>query len=90
MALETSDIALLEELLLATEGGPDLVPQLRASLPGMVVTSCDEEDVDDAVPFRSHPLVRVHLVDGSNHCWSLTTEPSRATGLLLARRRRKN
>ena len=88
MPVGTLEKSVIEDLLAATEGGPDLGVRLRASLPGLVVTACDAEDIDNAAPFLQHPSVQIHLVDGSNHCWSLTSDPEKATGLLIARRRK--
>jgi hypothetical protein len=89
MALGTAAIACIEDLLASTEGGADLGPLLKGAFPQMVITSCDEEDLDGARPFRNHPLVAIHLVDGSGHCWNLTEDTDKATGILLARKRRK-
>ncbi|MEK7395122.1 MAG: hypothetical protein AAB214_21400 [Fibrobacterota bacterium] len=89
MALGNREISIIEDLLEATEGGQELANRLRQDLQGVMVTTCDEQDIDNATPFRSHPSVRIHLVDGSNHCWNLTSDPSAATGLLLARPRKR-
>jgi hypothetical protein len=35
-------------------------------------------------PFRRHPSFDLHLVDRSDHCWRLTADPARATGIVLA------
>lgn len=89
MPVGTLEKSVIEDLLAATEGGPDLGARLRASLPGLVVTACDAEDIDNpSTPFLQHPSVQIHLVDGSNHCWALTRDPDKATGLLIARRRK--
>lgn len=61
-------------------------PALRAALPRLTVTRCDAADLDQT-PYRSYAGLDLHLVDGSGHCWQITTDPAAATGIVLARRR---
>jgi hypothetical protein len=35
-------------------------------------------------PFRQYEGFDLYLVDGRNHCWSLTDRPENATGLAVA------
>ena len=58
---------------------------LRASYPGVYFTACSDDDViDPARPYIERPELNIYLVDGSDHCLSLTNDPQGATGLLLA------
>lgn len=87
MGLGTTQIQTIEKIL--SEAEPkELGAKLRAELPGVLVTGCDEEDMGNEHPFRSTPGVHVHLVDGSSHCWTITSDPEKATSILLARRRK--
>lgn len=87
MGLGIAQIEAIEKVL--SEAEPkELGAKLRAELPGVLVTGCDEEDMGNELPFRSTAGVHVHLVDGSSHCWTITNDPERATSILLARRRK--
>lgn len=60
---------------------------LRQTLPHLSLTRCDPSDVDADEPFRQYPRFNLYLVDGTDHCWRLTADPSRATGLVIADKR---
>jgi hypothetical protein len=63
----------------------DTVLALRAGYPEVHFTACSDDDVLDPVkPVVERPGLRIYLVDGSEHCLSLTSDPRGATGLLLA------
>lgn len=63
----------------------DTLSQLRRTYPQAHFTVCSDDDVLDAVnPFIERPGLRIYLVDASDHCLSLTSEPESASGLLLA------
>lgn len=63
----------------------DTLRGLRASFPGVHFTACSDDDVVDPMkPFVERPALRIYLVDGSDHCLSLTGDPELASGLLLA------
>jgi hypothetical protein len=57
--------------------------ELRASL-GLSLTLCNDDDVIGAIPALEDEGFNLYYVDGSGHCWSLTSDPARATGLLVA------
>jgi hypothetical protein len=74
----------------ATQGAvaePPAPAEFRARFPGLTLTRCDVSDVGNEPPFREYPSFNLYLVDGADHCWKLTTEPARATGIVVARRR---
>jgi hypothetical protein len=86
MALAESTLAAVDALL-ATAGTEGITAQLRAAAPGLRVTCCDESDVGVETPYRSYPSFHLHLVDGTQHCWVLTTDVAQATAILVAKRR---
>jgi hypothetical protein len=49
------------------------------------LTRCDASDVAET-PFRAYPGFDVHLLDAADHCVQITTDPARATGIVLAKR----
>lgn len=83
MALGTSDLADIDALLQAQTQPVLAVAALRQRFPKLSVTLCDPSDVDLETPFRTWSRFSLHLVDSTDHCWRLTAEAERATGLLL-------
>jgi hypothetical protein len=83
VALSTSDLADIEALLAAQPEPSLAVTALRRRFPKMAVTQCDPSDVDLETPFRTWAGFALHLVDSADHCWRLTDQTERATGLLL-------
>lgn len=84
MALTAKEIAEIDGLLSAPDADGGSVADLRARFPKLSLTRCDASDVDADEPFRSYPRFHLYLVDGASHCWQLTSDPARATGILLA------
>jgi len=83
MALAPADIGDIEALLGTPGSVARPVAVLRQRFPGLTITQCDPSDIDLAVPFRHWTNVSLHLIDGSNHCWQLTDDAERATGLVV-------
>lgn len=83
MALGTSDLADIDAMLQAQTEPVLAIAALRQRFPRLSVTQCDPSDVDLETPFRTWPRFSLHLVDSADHCWRLTSEMERATGLLL-------
>ncbi|MBM3551506.1 MAG: hypothetical protein FJX45_06980 [Alphaproteobacteria bacterium] len=78
-----SDAELMEiETLLGT-GGATALAELRAKFSHLSWTRCDASDVIES-PFRSFSHCDVHLVDGADHCVTVTDDPARATGVIVA------
>ena len=67
----------------APEAVPGVLATLRRQLPGLSLTQCDPSDIYAEAPFRDYPRFSVYLVDGSNHCWTITTDSAKATGLVV-------
>ena len=83
MRISQDDVGTLDALL----GGADVergaLSTLRQRLPHLSLTQCDPSDIDTEAPFRDYPRFSVYLVDGSQHCWTLTTDAAQATGLVV-------
>ena len=86
MALSSEDVGAIDAML-AAGGEASVLEGFRPRFPGFSLTRCDESDVDAETPFRQFPGGSLFLVDGQDHCWHITADPSRATGIVLARRR---
>lgn len=89
MSFTATELSQLDSLLAASDGGPQLAAQFRALLPGRSITCCEVSDMGADEPFRRFDAVDLHLVDGRDHCWRLTHDPTCATGVVLAVRRRR-
>ena len=85
MALDTVELTEIEKVLSASEAGASPFAELRSRFPHLTWIRCDASDVLEA-PFRSYAQLDLHLLDGSDHCVRITTDPARATGIVLAAR----
>ncbi len=85
MAITDRDLAEIETLLSGAVEA--LTDEFRRRLPGLSLTRCAASDVDQEVPFRRYLGFDLHLVDRSDHCWRMTADPVRATGIVLAARK---
>ncbi|AVT83490.1 hypothetical protein [Rhodopseudomonas palustris] len=83
MALSPDDLAQLDALLGGAAAEAGALKTVRQELSGLSLTQCDASDIYAEQPFRDYPRFRVYLVDGSNHCWTITTDAARATGLVV-------
>jgi hypothetical protein len=83
MALSATDLADIEALLNTQDVPANVVTELRRRFPTMTVTRCDPSDVDLETPFREWPACSLYLVDSADHCWKLTADAARATGLVV-------
>jgi hypothetical protein len=87
MPFTSTEIAELQALIAASDGGPQVVGEFRRQFPGRSVTRCDDTDMAAEQPFAQFPRVDLYFVDGRDHCWQITGDPALATGVVLARRR---
>lgn len=83
MALTTDDLAQIEALLTVPDADGDVLALVRRRFPGLSVTRCAASDVDAEPAFRASRRFDLHLVDGHDHCWQLTSDPARATGIVV-------
>ncbi len=81
-----SDVELTEIETLLGAGGATALSELRAKFSHLSWTRCDASDVIEE-PFRSFADCDVHLLDGADHCVTVTADPARATGVIVAFRR---
>jgi hypothetical protein len=61
-----------------------VLAELRQGFPGVHFSYCMDDDVGTAKPVLERPGFNLYLVDGREHCLSLTSDPAVATGLLVA------
>ncbi len=87
MALSAEQIVLIETHLGADTADESAVAALRPLLPGISLTKCDTSDVDAERAFLEFKHFNVYLLDTSDHCVVMTTDPSRATGLVVGKNR---
>lgn len=83
MGLSANDLVQIEALLAAPGAQAQALALLRQSFPRLSLTRCDPSDLGDERPFRAFGRFELHLVDGTDHCWRLTSDPERATGLVV-------
>ena len=89
MALTPADIAGIEAALSQAGAVAKAYAALRTRFPKLSLTRADESDMGMETPFRQYALFDLYLVDGGNHCWTVTGSPERATGLILAAKQGK-
>jgi hypothetical protein len=62
----------------------EIVTFLRAQFPGIHFTYCMDDDVSGVLPKLEKPRFNLYLVDGREHCLSMTNNHEIATGVLVA------
>ncbi len=87
MGLSEEDLAGIDALLGAPDAKAGAVASLRQRFPHLSLTRCDPSDLGAEEPFRQYKLFDLYLVDGTEHCWQLTANPERATGLVIVTRK---
>lgn len=60
------------------------VGKLREKWPEIHFTYCTEDDIHTGKPVDESDTFSIYLVDSSEHCLCLTTDMSKATGLVIA------
>jgi len=88
MALGADELTEIEQVVASADTGKSPLAELRKRFPHLAWTRCDASDVSEA-PFRSLSRFDLHLIDGSDHCVQITSDPARATGIVLAARSAK-
>jgi hypothetical protein len=83
MPLDAAELLEIETLLSTANDSSQVVAGMRHRFPSLTITRCDASDVDTETPVLTVDRFSVFLVDGSDHCWRLTTDAARATGLVL-------
>jgi hypothetical protein len=85
MALNVDDLTEIDALLMGLDADGRPFSELRRRFPHLSWTCCDASDVTEA-PFRIYERFEIHLLDSADHCSQITSDPTRATGIVLARR----
>ena len=83
MGLSATDLSRIEALLGAPGAATPALAALRQSFPRLSLTRCDPSDLGAELPFRAFGRFDLYLVDGTDHCWRLTSDPERATGVVV-------
>ncbi|MEI2384411.1 hypothetical protein [Breoghania sp. JC706] len=86
MALSETDLETIGQELAASQSDSTTFAALREKFPALSWTRCDAADVDEE-PYRSVALFDLHLLDTTDHCPRIVTEPGAANGIILAKRR---
>jgi len=84
MALSAGDLLEIDALLATPDADAGALETLRRRFPGLSLTRCEASDVDAERPFREYRRFNLYLVHAADHCWRLTSDPARATGLVVA------
>ncbi|ACK52523.1 conserved hypothetical protein [Methylocella silvestris BL2] len=84
MTLDEQSLGAISAFLATAELDPAALAELRRRFPGLPLSRCDASDVADETPYRSFERCNLYLLDGRDHCVKLTTDPSCATGVVLA------
>lgn len=82
--IDASQLDRIVEMMLSRGLDETTVQALRAAWPGMHFSYCMDDDICGMEPVRTLPGINLYLVDGREHCLSLTGDPEAATGLVLA------
>jgi hypothetical protein len=83
--LEAIDAMLTAKSASVSGGESGALADFRRRFPALSLTRCDASDMDAETPFRVYAGVSLFLVDASDHCWRITSDPARATGVVVAR-----
>ena len=61
-----------------------IAAQLKAQIDGLIVSTCDEDDICGVKPLAETPGVNLYLLSSSGACLGLTRDPENAIGVVLA------
>lgn len=84
MTLAPAQVSQIDAVLASAGADSQTLTALRKLAPGLMVTRCDALDMRDETPFRTYENCSIFLIDGRDHCWKITQDPGRATGIALA------
>ena len=62
----------------------DVLVALRKQYPGKHFTWCMDDDINSDHPVVQREDFAIYLVDSSDHCSKLTSDPASASGYVLA------
>ena len=87
MPIATELLEAIDATLATAAADQAAVSALRQVAPGLTAMRCDKTDIQDETPFRSYEKCDLFLIDGRDHCVKITSDPSIATGLVVAPKR---
>ncbi len=61
-----------------------IAARLKADIDGLIVSTCDEDDICGVKPLAETPGVNLYLLSSSGACLGLTRDPENAIGVVLA------
>lgn len=61
-----------------------VINQLRQSFDGVHFTYCSDDDISDITPVAEHATFNLYLVNGHDHCLTMTKDFNAATGIVVA------
>jgi hypothetical protein len=82
LPLSEDALASIEAALSPHDADSTALTGFRRDFPGLSLTRCDVSDLEQ--PFRQYHRFNLYLMDASDHCWCLTADPARATGVVIA------
>ena len=83
MALSVEELAQIEAVLESPGAGAQTLVQLRDRFPALTFTRCYAADLGTEIPFRERQTYNLYLVDRVEHCWRITSDPAKATGIVV-------
>jgi hypothetical protein len=86
LPLNEDAMARIEAALSWQDADPSALAEFRRDFPALSLTRCAVSDLGVEQPFRQYQRFNLYLVDASEHCWRLTADPARATGLVVAQK----
>jgi hypothetical protein len=84
MPFTPEQIQSIDALLEGAQADYDTVVAMRKLIAGATATRCDASDMVEETPFRSYSRCNLYLLDGRDHCVRVTSDPSAATGFIIA------
>ncbi|WP_159726222.1 hypothetical protein [Methylosinus sp. Ce-a6] len=87
MPIATEQLEAIDATLATAAADQAAVSALKQVAPGLSAMRCDKADIQDETPFRSYEKCDLFLIDGRDHCVKITSDPSIATGLVVAPKR---
>ena len=85
MAIKAEELLEIETLVAQAPADASPYAALRQKFPHLAWSRCDASDVLEE-PFRSFSAYDLHLLDVTNHCPTVVTDPEAAMGFILAAR----
>jgi hypothetical protein len=86
MALSAEELTEIERVLSGLAADAPVVAEMKGRFPKLSWTRCDASDVVEA-PYRSSAVYDIHLLNSTDHCSQITSDPAKATGVILAKRK---